>query len=575
MYLSRLRINNFAIIKAIDVSFREGFSVITGETGAGKSIIIDALSLALGEKFSGDVVRTGEKLASVECYFAGVRDNLKVGDFISKNGLPNLGDELKLKREITSAGKTRSFINDRQVNLSVLRELGNIIVDLHGQHDHQALLYDENHIEYLDLYAGLKDRLVEVRDLFYKIARMEEELKLLKDRQRLFDEKKELWEFQLQEIEKVRPEPGEYEKLVEEKKILENAERVYQLSNEVNALIYDSDDSIFERLQVVEKKLQQLCEISSSFNDYLEEISNARFLLRELSERIAGFVSSIDFDRERLDSINSRLFVLQQLTKKYKGSIEEVLRYKDELKEKLGEDEGLDRKIEKLEEQLNRLRQEYLSRAIELSRKRKAAARDFGKKIEEILDRLGIKGARFEVKFGYIEQSNSPYKVGDNTIKAGPVGIDVLHFEISTNPGENLKPLSNIVSGGEVSRIMLAIKSILAGRDQIPVLIFDEIDTGISGRIARVVGEELKKLGFHHQVLCITHLPQIASLGDSHYKVMKYVEGGKTYTTIKELTSDERVREIAGLIGGKEITDTNVLQAKELLTEHREGKVHG
>jgi len=421
MYLSRLRINNFAIIKAIDISFREGFSVITGETGAGKSIIIDALSLALGEKFSGDVVRTGEKLASVECHFAGVRDNLKVGDFISKNGLPNLGDELKLKRKITSAGKTRSFINDRQVNLSVLRELGNIIVDLHGQHDHQALLYDENHIEYLDLYAGLKDHLVEVRDLFYKIARMEEELKLLKDRKRLFDEKKELWEFQLQEIEKVRPEPGEYEKLVEEKKILENAERVYQLSNEVNALIYDSDDSIFERLQVVEKKLQQLCEISSGFNDYLEEISNARFLLRELSERIAGFVSSIDFDRERLDSINSRLFALQQLTKKYKGSIEEVLRYKDELKEKLGEDEGLDRKIEKLEEQLNRLRQEYLSCAIELSRKRKSVARDFGKKIEEILDRLGIKGARFEVKFGYIEQSNSPYKVGDNTIKAGPV----------------------------------------------------------------------------------------------------------------------------------------------------------
>lgn len=567
MYLSRLRINNFAIIKAIDVVFKKGFSVITGETGAGKSIIIDALSLALGEKSSGSVVRTGEKLAWVECYFSDVRDNLRVGDFIARNDLPDLGDELRLRREITSAGKTRSFINGRQVNLSVLRDLGNIIVDLHGQHDHQALLYDDNHIEYLDLYAGLKGSLVELRELFYRVMRVEEELKLLRDKKRLFDEKKELWRFQLQEIEKVGPEPGEYEKLVEEKKILENAERVYQLSNEVSALIYDSEDSVFERLQMVEKKLQQLCEISSGFNDYLDEISNARFLLRELSEKIAGFVSSIDFDSGRLDSINSRLFTLQQLTKKYGGSIEEVLRYKDELKEKLGEDEGLDREIEKLEKQLDKLRQEYLSCAIELSKKRRAVARDFEKRVEEILDRLGIKGAKFEVEFGYIEQSGSPYKLNGKSVKAGPIGIDVLHFKISTNPGESLKPLSNIVSGGEVSRIMLAIKSILAGRDQIPVLIFDEIDTGISGRIARVVGEELRKLGSHHQVLCITHLPQIASLGDNHYKVEKYVEKGKTYTTIRELTFDERVKEIASLIGGKEITETNMLQAKEMLME--------
>ncbi|MBO8131787.1 MAG: DNA repair protein RecN [Candidatus Marinimicrobia bacterium] len=569
MYLARLKIVNFAVIKEINVDFKKGFNVLTGETGAGKSIIVDALSLSLGEKLPTDVIRSGEEYTSVEVTFNELDSNKNVREFMIENEIPFINSNIILKRELYRSGRTKSFINNKQVNLSLLKRVGDIIVDLHGQHDHQALLKDATHIDYLDLFANTKSDIIKLKEIYNRINNIKEKISILEEKKKIFNEKKELWEFQINEIDRIDPKPGEYDELMEEKRVLENSEKIFQISKEINSAIYESENSIFEQLQAVEKKLSQLCDISSGFKEYHEQIFNLKFILRELSERIADFVSSIDFNPSRLDYINNRIFTLQQLMKKYNKTINEIIEYRKELDCKMIEDEDLDKKILILREDLEKLQDQYLKLALEISRKRKESALQFQREVENKLNFLGIKKAKFVINIKYIEDKDGPFIVDGVPVSATSSGIDEVKFKISTNPGEDVKPFSLIVSGGEVSRIMLAIKSILAGKDNIPVLIFDEIDTGISGKIAHVVGEELLKLGKYHQIICITHLPQIACLGTYHYKVYKEIKDGKTYTLIKSLNEDERIMEIASLVSGKNITDTSIIQAKEMLGQNR------
>lgn len=565
MSLSKLKIEHFAIIDHIEVEFNQGLTILTGETGAGKSIIIDALNLALGEKASSTVIRAGAETATVECIFDIDHLNSGAKKRLTARNLLDNDHQLILKREVSVNGRSRAWINGETCLLSVLKEIGNLLVDLHGQHDHQSLLNPETHIEFLDAFGGYDELRGQVAQQFSELKLFYDRQNLLEEQLRLNREKRELWEFQLQEIRKVAPQENEYETLLQEKTILENTAKIQQLSNELASQLYDSGDSLYNQLQATVKQLASLQKITGSFTEQLAKVEESQYLFQEIARQLTRFGDDLQFNPGRLEIVNQRLYSLQQLMKKYGPAVAEVIDTGRKLEANLAGGDDLAVQIVKNDALIKQQLEKYSRFARQLSKERHQSAGLFKQEIENALGRLGIASADFAAQIEWLPDPGGWIAVDGQKFKAEATGLDRVTFEISTNRGEPRRPLAEIVSGGEVSRIMLAIKAILAGRDQIPVLIFDEIDTGISGKIAREVGEELRSLAEVHQVICITHLPQIAGLGNEHFSVVKVSSDDRSQTQIRKLTNEQRVAEIAKLIGGRSISETTLNQARELM----------
>jgi DNA repair protein RecN (Recombination protein N) len=568
--LKSINVKDYALIEKVDVEFGKGLNIITGETGAGKTILIDAMSLLLGERASTEVVRKNAEKSIVEGVFE-IDSNKKVSALLKENEIEiSSGEspELIIRREISLKGSNRCFINDTPVQLNVIKDLGDLLVDLHGQHEHQSLLRKETHIDFIDSCGNTEDLLRTYRWVYNSLLKLQNELKNLKEQEATLKEKKEIYSFQLKEIDSISPEEGEEEKLSGELTILENSEKLLELTSGIYQNLYESENSVYDSLVKIKNNLQDLIKIDPSFKDSGNEFETVLSLLKDLSGNIRGYNSKIEVDSERLEKIRERLGTLNLIKKKYGGTITSVLEYREKISEVLNVAENYSGKISELETKIKAVRESCGSTAEKLSGLRKQISKKVEKEIVEFLTQLGIPNSRFEVRIKQVQAQGNEESyviVKGKPFKFNASGYDEVEFFISTNPGEDLKPLVKVASGGEVSRIMLALKSILAKNDKLPLLIFDEIDSGISGHIAQKVGQSLKNLAGYHQVIAITHLPQISGLADQHYAVEKREVEGRVISSIKKLSVDERVNEVAKLLSGETITEASLKSARELM----------
>lgn len=569
--LKSLTIKNYALIDEVEVEFESGLNIITGETGAGKSILIDALSLILGERASSDIVRKGTDKAIVEGIF-GVAGNKKVRALLESNQF-DLSDELILRREVSAKGQSRCFINDTPATLNLLKEIGDLLVDLHGQHEHQSLLRPETHLDLLDDFGGLEGLVKEYRVHYDHLTDLYTRLDALTTRERQLKERRDLYEFQIREIDAVDPKPGEEDQLEQELKILENAERLFEATSRLYQMLYEGEGAVYDQLVLARNQLEDLSSIDPAFEEAKNECASAAAVVDELTKFIQSYNSRIEFNPERLEQIRERLGQLALLRKKYGGTIEALLEHRAMIGREFALAENFDDELRKLREQINERRSVCSAAAQRLSAKRRELVSKVNRAVVTELGKLGIASAQFDVRIENrrMEPENGRehkrvyVMLGREAYEATPRGMDVVEFYLSTNVGEDLKPLARTASGGEVSRVMLALKSILAKSERLPLLVFDEIDVGISGRIAQAVGKSLKNLSQFHQIIAITHLPQIAGLADTHFVVEKAEDGRRTVTRLRKLDLHERVEEVARLMSGAEVTEAGLAGARELM----------
>ena len=562
--LKSLQIKDYALIGFINVEFGQGLNIITGETGAGKSILIDAMGLLLGERASTEVVRKEANKSIVEGIFD-VDGNNKVKNLLEQNDI-DVYPELILRREISLKGTNRCFVNDSPVSLSLLKEIGNFLVDLHGQHEHQSLLHTETHIDYLDEFGNYDELLTKYKSKYDELIKTEREIKALKERETILIEKKEIYAFQIKEIDNVFPEEGEEEKLNDELKILENSEKLAELSSEVYQILYEADKSVHDLIVNVKNDLSKLAEIDKSFTESSNEAETVLALINDISSFVRSYKSEIDLEPEHIEEIRGRLGAINMLKKKYGGTIKSVLEYREKIGEEFELADNFSERIKDLNNKIDAMRIDSGKVAKSISEKRKTESRKVRKGIEDSLKELGISHPNFQTEIiNETAVDNNFLTVNGKSFKCSAKGIDKVEFFISANQGEDPKPLAKVASGGEISRIMLALKSTLAKNDKLPILIFDEIDVGVSGRIAQKVGNVLKELAGYHQIIAITHLPQIAGLADHHYEVKKTDDKIRTSSSIEKLTDEGRVREVAKLMSGEKVTKASIRGAQELM----------
>lgn len=563
--LKSLEIKDYALIEHIQTEFDKGLNIITGETGAGKSILIDAMNLLLGQRASTEVVRKGAQKSFVEGIFD-VEGNKKVKAILEENDI-EFQPELIIRREISLKGSNRCFINDSPVQLQVIKEVGDLLVDIHGQHEHQSILRVETHINFLDEFANTASLLEEYRTLYRKLNNRVSDLRRLKESEKSLREKKDIYEFQIREIDSINPTPDEDEQIINELNILENSEKLLGLSEEIYNLLYEGENSVNDLLGEIRNKLSQLAQIDKELSESESEFETAVSLLKELASTVRKYRSKIDVDPAEVEAKRERLGSLNMLKKKYGGTLHSVLSHREKIGKEFELAENFSEEIEKAESEIAYLRKSTGDSAKVLSEKRKKASGKVESEVKKSLSHLGIADAVFKVKTENIISDNSSDSVivDNNKYLADENGIDKVEFFISTNPGEDVKPLIKVASGGEVSRIMLSLKSILAKSDKLPLLIFDEIDTGVSGRIAQKVGTALKELASFHQIIAITHLPQIAAQADHHFTVEKSVHNDRVVSSIKKLSENERVTEVAKLLSGEKVTQESIKGAKQLM----------
>jgi DNA repair protein RecN (Recombination protein N) len=559
--LKNLRIENYALIESLTLQFYGGLNIITGETGTGKSILMGALGLILGDRSKTDMIRQGSDKAVVEAEIL-IPDSIPAGFFNDSLELSVAGKEVILRRELHRSGRSRAFIDDNPVPLNLLTELGDQLIDLHGQHDHQALLYIENHLSYLDNYSGNHELLNQTRLQFNSYVTCLRELNELKSNYEEFKKQQELLRFQLHEIDRSNPEPDEDTNLEQEERLLNQAEKLVETGQILEQLLYEGDSSVISRLSSARSQLLQHQDVSDQFAQWIKECDAARITVQELYRGVNAFLNQIDFDAGHLEQIRQRLGELSLLKKKYGPTLSDVLNFQQSGKQQLAKITTLDETVRNKEIQLT---QQFSETCNRLSEIRRSQSKALSKAIIDVLKDLGLNHVEINIQLLRKEDPAGPVELDGKRYQATEKGLEQIEFLISLNPGESPRPLRQIASGGEISRIMLAIKTVLAETDDIPVLVFDEIDTGISGRIARVVGKNLKAVSQKHQVICITHLPQIASMGDVHYSVDKEIQSGRTRTIVRQLNAEDRVLEIAKLLGGEKITDSTLATAKELL----------
>jgi len=564
--LKTLQIKYYALIESLEVEFERGLNIITGETGAGKSIIIDALSLILGERADTDAVRKGAEKAIVEASFD-VIGNRKLKELLEQNEI-DFQDELILRREVSVKGQNRSFINDTPATTALLKHVGDLLVDLHGQHEHQSLLRTETHIDFLDEYGRLEGLVNEFSGAFRTVSGVLNELNDLRTRETQLMEKRALYEFQIAEIDAISPHTGEEDELENELKILENSEKLFSATERLYQMLYEGDNAVHDQIVIARNELESLAAIDKSFDEPKNEATSAAAIVDELAKFIQQYNSRIEFNPQRLEEIRNRLGNITLLKKKYGGSLDAVIEHRKKIGREFDLANNFQGEIAILRKRFESERKVASEIAQRLTAKRHDVAKKAGKLIVQALTELGIPHAAFDTIITTSpsrQDADALVKIGKEFLNSTSKGIDDVEFHVSTNIGEGPKPLVKVASGGEISRIMLAMKMILAKSDRLPLLIFDEIDVGVSGRIAQAVGQSLKKLSQFHQVIAITHLPQIAGLADTHYVVEKVEEKQRARTRMRKLEIEERVEEVAKLMSGETVTLSGLNSAKELM----------
>ena len=553
--IKSLRIRNLATIEDIELNFEAGFSILTGETGVGKSIIIDGIKLLLGEKGSADMVRTGKREASVEAIFY-----VPQLDFEDKNLFP--GNEIFIQRIIPKEGTGKGYLNGILVPIKKLKKLRPQLVDIYGQHDHDFLLHVENHLNYLDSYAQALSIRKETSQTAHELKKLFREKQELEAKERDREQRLDFLDFQIKEIEKTELKSGEEEDLHYERNILKNAEKISSLVEKALALSYAEENSVSSQLSQLQNIVADLSDFDKTFKETNEAINQFSIVFKEFSDFLIKFKEKQIISPEKLETIEERLSQIEKLKRKYGNHIPEILSYLKRAKEEYRELSSSQEKLEDLAIQIEDKSKEYMEKAEQLSQLRKQKAKDLEKSIIEEIALLGMKKAKFKINFDKIslnleEMENIREK-----------GTEEVEFLISPNPGEELRALRKIASGGELSRIMLALRSIGKEAGKLKTLIFDEIDSGIGGKTAEFVAKKLRQLSKQHQVICTTHLPQIASFSPHHFKIDKQISKERTFTTVKQLGFGDRVTEIARLISGIHITETSLKNAREMLTHN-------
>jgi DNA repair protein RecN (Recombination protein N) len=562
--IKTLEIKDYALIEHINIEFGKGFNIITGETGAGKSILIDAMGLLLGERASNEVIRKGANKTIVEGIF-NVEGNKKVENLLIENEI-DFSPELILRREISLKGSNRCFVNDTPVTLSVVKELGNLLVDLHGQHEHQSLLHSETHIDYLDDFGNYSGILAQYKDSYDELIKIEREIKSLKANAVTLKEKKDIYEFQIKEIDNISPADGEEEKLIEELNILESSETLAGLSSEIYDTLYESEQSVHDAIVKVRNDLNELSNIDKSFEESSNEAETILALVNDIASFVRSYKTQINLDPSQIEELRERLGAINMLKKKYGGSIKSILEHRKKIGEEFDLADNVSERLNELNKKINDQRKNTGKLANNITKKRNETAVKIKKSITESLKTVGISDPNFQtIITNELTEDSNYLTVNDKSYKCSAKGMDSVEFFISTNLGEDPKPLVKVASGGEISRIMLSVKSTLAKSDKLPLLIFDEIDVGVSGRIAQKVGSALKQLAAYHQIIAITHLPQIAGLSDHHYKVEKASRDNRVVSSITKLSDEARIEEIAKLMSGEEVTEEGISSAKQLM----------
>lgn len=550
--LLRLRAENFAIIDELEMEFSPGFSVLSGETGAGKSILIDALTFALGAKAGGEQIRTGAEFAEVQAVFSPER-NRSLEMFLEEQGLAP-GEEIIIRRQLNSAGKSRGWLNARPASLSMLHQLGGKLVDIYGQHDYQTLLEPEHHLHFLDDYAGLWSRFAKYPGLFQQYQELAAEFARMKMSDQERREKEELLRFRISELERAHLVPGEEPELEAERERLKHSELLRQASETGHLELYSQDNAMAGRMSRIQKEMEKAGEFDPELLRLARVLADARAAVEEVGRELGAYLQRLNADPARLEEIENRLAELRRLKRKYQAELPELVALLKASRKELDELAHFESRTAELEKKLIACKEQTLELARGLSKERKSQAKLLERKVEQLLKELGMAKSRFEVRFAELPEPTA-------------LGIDSLEFFLSPNPGEELKPLAKIASGGELSRIMLALRGILARKASAPVLIFDEIDAGIGGAVAEAVGRKLKELAGQNQVLCVTHLAQIAKFADHHFQVLKRTEKGRSVTRVKALGREERVEELARMLAGVKITDKARAVAREMLEE--------
>ncbi len=567
--LREIHIQNYAVIDTLKVEFSPGLNLLSGETGSGKSILVDALGLALGGRASPEVIRTGQERALVTAVFR-TEGRPPWSDWLEEYGLAGGGEpEIILRREIQAGGKSRMLVNDQPVTLAAVKSLARLLVEMHGQNEHVALFSREAQLDLLDQFAGVEEELARVRELHARRQEMESEFESLSQNEQERLRTIDLLSFQAQELERAGVQPGEDARLEEEKRILSNLERIRAAAAGAFSELYEEEGAACSRLAAAMRQLEDLRRYDAAVEPYLEPLAGARATLEDAANFLGRYLGKLEANPQRLEEIEDRLALLDRLKRKYGKTLEEILAYGEKTRQALAKMEHADERREVLQQQLEKVAGDFRKAAEALSAQRREAAGKLTRLVRDELAQLGMEKTRLEVHFESLLEG-----------RGGPRGIDEVEFRISPNPGEELRPLEKIASGGEISRLMLALKTVVgmnrpgAGttRRVARTFIFDEVDSGIGGRVAESVGQRLKRLARDGQVLCVTHLAQIACFADQHYYVEKFERAGRTLTAVTHLAAEkERVRELARMLSGSQITEAGLKHASAML---RQGEKH-
>ncbi len=562
--LQELSIRNFAIIDDLQISFSEGLNILSGETGAGKSIIINAVNLLLGSRANVGLIRTGSQTAELEALFQ-IAQQSTIAGIMEKNGFhPQEG--LLIRRIVSRKDRHRIYINGHLATTQTLNLITENLASISGQHAHQRLLKEENQLEIIDQSGALTSLRDEVSGCFHEIVPLIRNFKNMKAKQAHHAEYVQLLEFQQKEIRQASITPGEDMALEQERIRLKNGEELFQMVHNSVEALYSAPGAAVERLVTVKKDLEKASRIDPSLVPKTERIDEAAIYLEDIAEALRTYLKNIQIDENRLEAVEVRLDTLNKLKRKYGKSLEDVLLKLESIDHELSGMDNLSEDIADTEKKLSFLHGKLAKLATTLSKKRRTTAKTLTKKVERELSTLKMSQTKFEISFGTLpvdEHTDAHLTSEENIITE--TGIDRITFLIAPNVGEPLKPLNSIVSGGELSRVVLALKAILARTEAVETIVFDEVDAGIGGSVAEVVGKKLSSLARHHQIICITHLPQIAKFGDHHFNISKHVARGRTRTTITRLTEAERVKEIARMLGGEKITRATLDHAHEML----------
>lgn len=549
--LNQLSVRNVAVIDKLDINLHDGVSVLTGETGAGKSIIIDSINMILGDRANKELVRYGTDKAVVQAVFDAPKSVINI---LEENDIDVEDETVIITRQVTKEGKSVARINGMVVTLNILREISDRLINIHGQHDNQALLTPIRHITFLDAYADNEEYINRYKDILSKKREIEKKISSLEMDEQEKMQRIDLLEYQVKEIKKASLEKDEEDDLREQRDIYTNAEQITKSVNEAYMNLYEGDEiqSAYDGISIAVNEISQISDLNPQLKSIYDTLNEIMYSLEDTAHEIKEFGETVEFDEQALNEIEERLDLISRLKRKYGNSIEEILEYLKKAESELNDIKLSDERTNELKEELKSITKDLKEKGNVLTQRRENAAKVLEENIEKSLHELNMEKSKFKVN---IENNGTFY---DN-------GMDKVEFLISTNPGEPLKPLVKIASGGELSRVMLAIKSILADSDGVDTMIFDEIDTGVSGKAAMSIAKKLAVIAKNKQVICITHLPQLTAMADNHYLIQKNTDGELASTTLKELDEEGRELELARIIDGGEVTELALSHAKQML----------